>query len=121
MRFPPFLESVCRTTRFISRLAKDPVQKVDLIPPILVWSHLSLWEEEALSGIETSPHVGKTAILSRNLDDAVQSKQVECGPTRLENDKVGCDKQRRFAIVSGASYKPSLAITRLDNPTHDNR
>lgn len=48
------------------------------------------------------PHAVESAVLGSNLENAVETEEVEGGTARLEDDDVGSDEERRLArSVSG--------------------
>lgn len=74
-----------RMNRLALRLTKDAVQKLHFVSPIFMRTLLSLWEEETLSRIETSPHIAESTVFPRDLNDTVKAQKIERGAARLED------------------------------------
>lgn len=54
---------------------------------------LPLWEEKALSRIETPPHIVESTVFTRNLNDTVKTEKVERGAACLEDKHVRGDEE----------------------------
>ena len=77
---------------------EELVKELNLSPPVPVWAQLSLGEHEGLAGVEEAVDGREGGMLAGYFKNPGNTKKVQSGTTRLQDEAVWRDKQRGFAV-----------------------